>query len=62
MFEPRLTVETLTAEPKRPRPAPMLGEMRDPRDVAPFEEWGHAVTAPDEPSSPRTPGMPPFTV
>ncbi len=60
MYEPRLTADTLSTPPKPP-PSPLLGELRDPRDVAPFEEWGHAVTAPDEPSPSRTPGMPPFT-
>lgn len=44
-----------------PQRVARLGELRDPRDVAPFEEWGHAVEAPTNDAPPRPLGMFPFT-
>jgi len=37
------------------------GELTDRRDIATFEAWGHAVTAPTDTEPAKRLGLPPFT-
>lgn len=61
MFEPRLSPVTLdhTRSPGQPIPR-AFGELLDPRDIAPIDEWDHAAIVQTDTSTTRL-GMPPFT-
>lgn len=60
MFEPRLTPDTLRAEPVARSYRDLADVGTDRRDRAAMAEWGHAAVAPTEKPA-RTLGQPPFT-
>lgn len=60
MFGPRLSPESLNP-PRRLGVMRSGGELADKRDVAPFDEWGHAVDAPTDTEPEKHIGLPPFT-
>lgn len=63
MFEPRLTPQTLRAEPVHAGRSyrDLADTGTDKRDRAPFAEWGHAHIAPTDADNGEKVWMFPFT-